>query len=177
MTQSVTIHVFSLLIGLGCDRPFCGAYWNALGINRTGSFPVCSQDTLRPVWTPTFFCKLLLILSTMLSRHLFYLNERHRFPVCLGKAVDMISCSRSYKLCLSSLQISEHAISRIPLLAHEKNLHEQNVCISRQPDIFIVGFVVADHFFSYGYHLWFSRSLKVALDKWEEHCRTLYQSG
>lgn len=56
---------------LGCDRPFCGAYWHALGITRTASYPVCSHDTLRP--------------------------------------------------------ISEHNISRIPLLAHEKNQHEQNI--------------------------------------------------
>ncbi|XP_061369902.1 uncharacterized protein LOC133312678 isoform X2 [Gastrolobium bilobum] len=55
----------------GCDRPFCGAYWHALGVTGNGSYPVCSQDTLRP--------------------------------------------------------ISEHSISRIPLLAHEKNLHEQNI--------------------------------------------------
>lgn len=27
-----------------------------------------------------------------------------------------------------SLQISEHSISRIPVSAHEKNMHEQNVC-------------------------------------------------
>ncbi|KAL9329823.1 hypothetical protein ACSQ67_004826 [Phaseolus vulgaris] len=55
----------------GCDRPFCGAYWNALGVTGNGSYPVCSQDTFRP--------------------------------------------------------ISEHPISSIPLLAHEKNLHEQNI--------------------------------------------------
>ncbi|KAL2648320.1 hypothetical protein AAZV13_05G167800 [Glycine max] len=55
----------------GCDRSFCGAYWHALGVTGNGSYPVCSQDTLRP--------------------------------------------------------ISDHSISRIPLLAHEKNLHEQNI--------------------------------------------------
>ncbi|KAK7291498.1 hypothetical protein RIF29_06692 [Crotalaria pallida] len=55
----------------GCDRSFCGAYWRALGVPGSGSYPVCSQDTLKP--------------------------------------------------------ISEHSISRIPLLAHEKNLHEQNI--------------------------------------------------
>ncbi|XP_020233494.1 E3 ubiquitin-protein ligase CHFR isoform X2 [Cajanus cajan] len=55
----------------GCDRPFCGAYWHALGVTGNGSHPVCSQDTLKT--------------------------------------------------------ISEHSISRIPLLAHEKNLHEQNI--------------------------------------------------
>ncbi|XP_057416296.1 uncharacterized protein LOC130710920 [Lotus japonicus] len=55
----------------GCDRPFCGAYWNALGVTRSSSYPVCSPETLRP--------------------------------------------------------ISEHSVSRIPLLAHEKNLHEQNI--------------------------------------------------
>ncbi|XP_004503861.1 uncharacterized protein [Cicer arietinum] len=55
----------------GCDRSFCGAYWNSLGVTRSGSFPVCSSDTLRP--------------------------------------------------------ISEHTISRIPLLAHENNVHEQNI--------------------------------------------------
>ncbi|RDX57930.1 E3 ubiquitin-protein ligase CHFR, partial [Mucuna pruriens] len=53
----------------GCDRPFCGAYWHALGVTGNGSHTVCSQDTLRP--------------------------------------------------------ISEHTVSTIPLLAHEKNLHEQ----------------------------------------------------
>ncbi|KAL1364609.1 hypothetical protein AAHE18_03G228600 [Arachis hypogaea] len=52
----------------GCDRPFCGAYWHTLGVARSGSYPICSQDTLKP--------------------------------------------------------ISEHTISRIPLIAHEKNLHE-----------------------------------------------------
>ncbi|KAH1251315.1 E3 ubiquitin-protein ligase CHFR [Glycine max] len=57
--------------GSGCDRSFCGAYWHALGVTGNGSYPVCSQDTLRP--------------------------------------------------------ISDHSISRIPLLAHEKNLHEQNI--------------------------------------------------
>lgn len=56
---------------LGCDRPFCGAYWSALGVTGSGSYPVCSPDTLRP--------------------------------------------------------ISEHTISGIPLVAHEKNLHEQNI--------------------------------------------------
>ncbi|KAL2342850.1 hypothetical protein Fmac_004135 [Flemingia macrophylla] len=55
----------------GCDRPFCGAYWHALGVTGNGSHPVCFQDTLKT--------------------------------------------------------ISEHTISRIPLLAHEKNLHEQNI--------------------------------------------------
>ncbi|KAK7358744.1 hypothetical protein VNO77_00682 [Canavalia gladiata] len=55
----------------GCDRPFCGAYWHALGVIGNGSNPVCSQDTIRP--------------------------------------------------------ISEHSISRIPSLAHEKNMHEQNI--------------------------------------------------
>ncbi|KAJ1405000.1 Zinc finger, RING-type [Sesbania bispinosa] len=55
----------------GCDRPFCGPYWHALGAPRSGPYPVCSQDTLKP--------------------------------------------------------ISEHTLSRIPLLAHEKNLHEQNI--------------------------------------------------
>ncbi|XP_027342449.1 E3 ubiquitin-protein ligase CHFR [Abrus precatorius] len=55
----------------GCDRPFCGTYWHALGVTGNGSYPVCSQETLRPV--------------------------------------------------------SEHSISRIPLVAHEKNLHEQNI--------------------------------------------------
>ncbi|TKY60498.1 E3 ubiquitin-protein ligase CHFR [Spatholobus suberectus] len=70
----------------GCDRPFCGAYWHALGITGNGSYPVCSQDTLRP--------------------------------------------------------ISEHTISRIPSLAHEKNLHEQIItdsCITQMgrtlPDV------------------------------------------
>ncbi|WJX47843.1 RING-type E3 ubiquitin transferase [Trifolium repens] len=56
---------------LGCDRPFCGAYWNALGITRSSSYPVCSQDTLKP--------------------------------------------------------ISEYTISGIPLIVHEKNLHEQKI--------------------------------------------------
>lgn len=28
-----------------------------------------------------------------------------------------------------ALQITEHSISRIPVSAHEKNSHEQNVCI------------------------------------------------
>nr|ACU23156.1 unknown [Glycine max] len=70
----------------GCDRSFCGAYWHALGVTGNGSYPVCSQDTLRP--------------------------------------------------------ISDHSISRIPLLAHEKNLHEQNItdsCIGQMgrtlPDV------------------------------------------
>ncbi|KAI9114319.1 hypothetical protein K1719_014547 [Acacia pycnantha] len=55
----------------GCDRAFCGAYWHSLGITRSDSYPVCSQDTLKP--------------------------------------------------------ISEHNISRIPVTAHERNLHEQNI--------------------------------------------------
>ncbi|MED6192012.1 hypothetical protein PIB30_006157 [Stylosanthes scabra] len=55
----------------GCDRSFCGAYWHTLGVARSGSYPMCSQDTLKP--------------------------------------------------------ISEHAISRIPLIAHENNLHEQSI--------------------------------------------------
>ncbi|KAF1867377.1 hypothetical protein Lal_00049806 [Lupinus albus] len=55
----------------GCDRSFCGAYWRALGVTGSGSYPICSQDTLKP--------------------------------------------------------ISEHSILRIPLLAHENNLHEQNI--------------------------------------------------
>ncbi|KAF7840193.1 E3 ubiquitin-protein ligase CHFR [Senna tora] len=55
----------------GCDRAFCGAYWHALGIARSNSYPICIQDTLKP--------------------------------------------------------ISEHSISRIPILAHEKNTHEQNI--------------------------------------------------
>ncbi|CAJ1937677.1 unnamed protein product [Sphenostylis stenocarpa] len=67
----------------GCDRPFCGAYWDALGVTGSGTYPVCSQDTLRPVTSATIFA-------------LFF-------------------------------QISEHPISRIPLVAHEKNLHEQNI--------------------------------------------------
>lgn len=40
---------FSFIIGSGCDRSFCGAYWHALGVTGNGSYPVCSQDTLRPV--------------------------------------------------------------------------------------------------------------------------------
>ncbi|KAK4264618.1 hypothetical protein QN277_025771 [Acacia crassicarpa] len=55
----------------GCDRAFCGPYWHSLGITRSDSYPVCSQDTLKP--------------------------------------------------------IAEHNISRIPVTAHEKNLHEQNI--------------------------------------------------
>ncbi|CAL0306703.1 unnamed protein product [Lupinus luteus] len=55
----------------GCDRSFCGAYWHALGVTGSGPYPICSQDTLKP--------------------------------------------------------ISEHSISRIPLLAHENNVHEQNI--------------------------------------------------
>ncbi|OIW18239.1 hypothetical protein TanjilG_06323 [Lupinus angustifolius] len=55
----------------GCDRSFCGAYWHALGVTGSNSYPICSRDTLKP--------------------------------------------------------ISEHSISRIPLLAHENNLHEQNI--------------------------------------------------
>jgi len=46
--------MLSLIVGLGCDRPFCGAYWSALGVTGSGSYPVCSPDTLRPVWTTLF---------------------------------------------------------------------------------------------------------------------------
>ncbi|KAL5053190.1 hypothetical protein RYX36_033872 [Vicia faba] len=56
---------------LGCDRPFCGAYWNDQGVTRSSSYPVCSRDILKP--------------------------------------------------------ISEHTITGIPSLTHEKNLHEQSI--------------------------------------------------
>ncbi|KAJ7957124.1 E3 ubiquitin-protein ligase CHFR [Quillaja saponaria] len=34
---------------LGCDRAFCGAYWHALGIMTSNSYPVCSPETFRPI--------------------------------------------------------------------------------------------------------------------------------
>ncbi|WJX28800.1 RING-type E3 ubiquitin transferase [Trifolium repens] len=39
---------------LECHRPFCGAYWNALGVARSSSYHVCSQNTLKPIWATLF---------------------------------------------------------------------------------------------------------------------------
>lgn len=35
---------------MGCDRPFCGAYWSSQNVTHgESSTPVCSQDTFRPI--------------------------------------------------------------------------------------------------------------------------------
>lgn len=34
---------------VGCDRAFCGAYWHAMGITHSGAYPVCSNETLKPI--------------------------------------------------------------------------------------------------------------------------------
>ncbi|XP_027179370.1 E3 ubiquitin-protein ligase CHFR isoform X1 [Coffea eugenioides] len=34
---------------LGCDRAFCGAYWNAQGVTRSDSHPMCSSETFKPI--------------------------------------------------------------------------------------------------------------------------------
>ncbi|XP_047958290.1 E3 ubiquitin-protein ligase CHFR isoform X3 [Salvia hispanica] len=34
---------------LGCDRAFCGAYWHAMGAAGSDAYPVCNQETLKPI--------------------------------------------------------------------------------------------------------------------------------
>ncbi|XP_041008134.1 E3 ubiquitin-protein ligase CHFR [Juglans microcarpa x Juglans regia] len=34
---------------LGCDRAFCGAYWNAQRLTRSNFHPVCSSETFKPI--------------------------------------------------------------------------------------------------------------------------------
>ncbi|XP_042023899.1 E3 ubiquitin-protein ligase CHFR isoform X5 [Salvia splendens] len=34
---------------LGCDRAFCGAYWHAMGAAGSDVYPVCNQETLKPI--------------------------------------------------------------------------------------------------------------------------------
>ncbi|CAN8287424.1 unnamed protein product [Cochlearia groenlandica] len=34
---------------MGCDRPFCGAYWSSQNITHGESNPVCSRETFRPI--------------------------------------------------------------------------------------------------------------------------------
>ncbi|MQM09898.1 hypothetical protein Taro_042781 [Colocasia esculenta] len=36
-------------IGLGCDNAFCGAYWQAQGLEIGGIYPICRPETFRPV--------------------------------------------------------------------------------------------------------------------------------
>ncbi|RYR66321.1 hypothetical protein Ahy_A03g012309 isoform A [Arachis hypogaea] len=121
----------------GCDRPFCGAYWHTLGVARSGSYPICSQDTLKPVWNTLF------------------LSFKVRVGGCGTVRVEVkgdaigwemgISWSWGYRVRRGEREecddgdnddigtgkrISEHTISRIPLIAHEKNLHEHIVLIT-----------------------------------------------
>ncbi|CAH2059034.1 unnamed protein product [Thlaspi arvense] len=35
--------------GMGCDRPFCGAYWSSVNVTQGESAPVCSRETFRPI--------------------------------------------------------------------------------------------------------------------------------
>ncbi|KAL5081362.1 hypothetical protein RYX36_009783, partial [Vicia faba] len=34
---------------LGCDIPFCGAYWNDQGVTRSTSYHMCFWDILKPI--------------------------------------------------------------------------------------------------------------------------------
>ncbi|KAL7101896.1 hypothetical protein ACP275_08G084400 [Erythranthe tilingii] len=34
---------------IGCDRAFCGAYWNSLQFPGSEAYPVCSRETLKPI--------------------------------------------------------------------------------------------------------------------------------
>lgn len=43
------INVFLMFEGIGCDRAFCGAYWNSQQVTRSDSFHMCAFDTFKPV--------------------------------------------------------------------------------------------------------------------------------
>ncbi|KAJ4844358.1 hypothetical protein Tsubulata_025260 [Turnera subulata] len=51
---------------LGCDRAFCGAYWNAQGVTRSNSHLVCDRDTFK------------LISERTVSRIPFLAHEKNR---------------------------------------------------------------------------------------------------
>lgn len=66
-----------------------------------------------------------------LSISIIHLTVQHNVSF-LGSFMPK-GCGYGIKVTLTTIfvpffQISEHPISSIPLLAHEKNLHEQNVC-------------------------------------------------
>lgn len=51
---------------LGCDRAFCGAYWNAQGVTRSDSHPMCSPETFKP------------IIERTITRLPFWVHEKNR---------------------------------------------------------------------------------------------------
>ncbi|CAL5214675.1 unnamed protein product [Lathyrus oleraceus] len=61
---------------LGCDRPFCGAYWNDQGVTRSSSYPVCSRDILKPISEHT-------ITGIPLSAHEKNLHEQSITESCI----------------------------------------------------------------------------------------------
>ncbi|KAK6923670.1 E3 ubiquitin-protein ligase CHFR, cysteine rich domain with multizinc binding, partial [Dillenia turbinata] len=38
-------------VGLGCDRPFCCAYWHAQRVTASDLHPMCSSETFKPIAT------------------------------------------------------------------------------------------------------------------------------
>ncbi|RWW29173.1 hypothetical protein BHE74_00033302 [Ensete ventricosum] len=42
--------VWLIVIGLGCDRAFCGAYWAAQGVDGREFNMICHHETFKPVF-------------------------------------------------------------------------------------------------------------------------------
>lgn len=50
-----SVWMASPFTGLGCDRAFCGAYWHAMRAAGSDVYPVCNQETLKPVSKSFYF--------------------------------------------------------------------------------------------------------------------------
>ncbi|CAI8619252.1 unnamed protein product [Vicia faba] len=100
---------------LGCDRPFCGAYWNDQGVTRSSSYPVCSRDILKPVWTTLF---------------IIIINVNNVTKVACWRVLIFLCNYRALawwmilSIIFADLRTHYH---RNSFVTHEKNLHEQSI--------------------------------------------------